>query len=107
MTKFMEEVQNCGCYGYKAKLGKTLRRYGWTKAQIRMVCKRIDEINHDEDDYENADNLRIARKSNEKEVDEYNEVAETGCCGVYDEELEVEAGGNNKEVVLFGFNYGH
>ncbi len=103
MTKFMEEVQNCAT----PELGETLRRYGWTKAQIRIVCKRVEEINHDEDNFDNTDNLRIARKSNEKEVAEYKEVADDGCCGAHDEELEVEAGGNKKEIILFGFNYGH
>ncbi len=107
MTKFMEDVQDCGWYNEKAKLGECLRRYGWTEAQIHAVCKRVEEINHDEDNFDNADNLRIARKSNEKEVAEYKEVAEQGCCGVYDEELEVKERGNKKEIVLFGFNCGH
>lgn len=103
MPKFMEEIQDCG----PPELRETLRRYGWTKAQIRMVCKQLDEVCKDEDEYQYMDNLRVARKSNAAEVTEYNVAAEQGCCGVYDEELEIEAGGNKKEIILFGFNFGH
>lgn len=104
MPSFIDDVQDCGWYANRDTFGKTLRKYGWTKAEIRTAWMHLVEINHDEDNYENTDNLRMARKSNEQEVAEYREAAEKGCCGLYDEELVVEGTG---ETILFGFNYGH
>jgi len=52
--------------------------------------------------YENIDNLRVAKLSNTSEVNEYERAYKDGCCGFYDEIICV-----NRELWIVGFNYGH
>lgn len=53
-------------------------------------------------DFECVDNCRIARKSDPKEMADYEEARSGGCCGFFDREILV-----NGEVYLIGCNYGH
>jgi hypothetical protein len=51
-----------------------------------------------------ANNWRIARKHNPKEVSNYHKLRRSGCCGSFDTEITHYKSGT---VFLFGFNYGH
>lgn len=52
--------------------------------------------------YDCVDNYRCARSDNPAEVAEYEEAVNDGCCGFFDEEIELCG-----IKVLRGFNYGH
>ena len=54
------------------------------------------------ENYVYADNFRIARVDNVEEVKAYEESPSAGCCGFFDQEIELEG-----TKVKFEFNYGH
>ena len=78
-------------------LEKNLTERGWTKEEIKTVIDHFNQIDF-ENDYEYYDNIRLARSENQKEVWEYYDRQNKGCCGFYDTEV---------NGILMGFNYGH
>ena len=80
---------------------------GYTRAQIEAVLNRAETTYFDSDAYEYADNVRIARQDNEEECLLFSELEENGCCGCYDEEIQVTEPDGSTSTILFGFNYGH
>lgn len=58
----------------------------------------IDQQN----DFEFMDNYRVFKPGNVQEWIEYEKAQEDGCCGFYDEWIEL-----NGEKFYVGFNYGH
>ena len=50
----------------------------------------------------NIDNFRFAAKDNAEEVAAYEQAKNKGCCGFFDDEIDVDG-----KTFLFGFNYGH
>jgi len=77
-----------------------VERYGG-KISNRLMSK-LEYTYFNDNEYDYADNLRIARAGNEEEVKEYVKDHNNGCCGYYDDVLVIE-----NDVFLMGFNYGH
>ena len=83
-----------------------VKRYGREVAVALMLV--IDNTyNRNDDSYEFADNLRIAKASVPEEVKAYEEAYDNGCCGFYDTVVMVENADERSEAYLLGFNYGH
>lgn len=79
-----------------------LRAAGWTDAQIAAVEAHLETTYNNFDEYANTDNLRLARTNVEPEVRAYNAAKIAGCCGGYDETIEVDG-----VTIMIGFNFGH
>jgi len=82
-------------------------KYGKEAADhIQMV---VDATYNNYEEYDCADNFRIARASDPEEVKAYQDAYDEGCCGFYDTVIMVQHESNNflSEAFLFGFNYGH
>lgn len=81
---------------------------GWPSDFIQafLIAERAWWAAVHEDDYENADNFRVAREGHPDEVSEYERRRADGCCGSEDVTLDVTWDGNTVHV-LYGFNYGH
>lgn len=62
-----------------------------------IISKIIDDNN-----YECADNFRYARIGDKFQEHIYQEIQDSGCCGFYDKEIDVD--GIKYKI---GFNYGH
>jgi hypothetical protein len=59
-------------------------------------------IANDPEKYDYTDNFRIAEQGNLEQELLYKQAQKKGCCGFYDEIIEVEG-----RQFLVGFNYGH
>lgn len=73
-----------------------------TPAQSVAVQQWEEYNNPDGDQYEYADNHRVARLDNQAELDAYDDAKRAGCCGSVDVEIDTPDG-----KILYGFNYGH
>lgn len=77
----------------------------WPEKLKESFRKWVIKFAHNEaskNGYCNADNFRIARIDNKIELEQYEKLRKEGCCGFFDEEIELK---NFK--IKFGFNYGH
>ena len=77
-----------------------VERYGNDITEDLMYYLKHTYFNDDQ--YEYADNLRIAKVGNEDEVKKYIDQLYNGCCGSYDEMKLID-----HDIFLIGFNYGH
>ena len=80
-----------------------MQERGWSPGQQKAVLKAIQRYYENEEVFECADNLRLARMGNDLEVGDYFRLKRDGCCGFFDIEIDVPG----ESTVLFGFNYGH
>lgn len=80
---------------------------GWTPTQLDAVTARWKEVQEDEDNFYNADNLRVARLGDNEELEEYDRLKNEGCCGCHDLVLEITETDGSVSLVKFGFNFGH
>lgn len=74
--------------------------YQWAHNQIE---EKIRPPGSDEDLFDYADNVRIARTCDAQEMSNFEKVREDGCCGSMDWEV-VDPHGVRW---ILGFNYGH
>ena len=75
---------------------------GYTDEQVSAILNHLEGTYENENIYNYADNLRIARKGNVIEENYYMDNYNKGCCGYYDNEIVV-----GDTVIKIGFNYGH
>lgn len=75
-----------------------LKARGWTDEQVNEVQAYLDSLDF-HDDYEFADNFRVARPDNPDDEDLYERAAMQGCCGSHNHTL--------PSGIKVGFNYGH
>jgi hypothetical protein len=75
---------------------------GYYAPHVERICRHLLTTYLDDDKYQYADSLRIARTSMPEELREYARVVERGCCGFYDTALCI-----GHMVYLIGFNHGH
>jgi len=74
----------------------------WVQRYGEDVADQLHAWFNEDDGYECMDNLRVARVGIFAEERAYENQKSEGCCGIYDEESEIEG---QKDLV--GFNYGH
>jgi hypothetical protein len=87
--------------GYHYEVASTVRH--WPKEQQAAVDEFLKRtLEKGENEYECADNFRYARASMPEEIASYKRLEAEGCCGSFDEEINV-----TQEVIKVGFNYGH
>jgi hypothetical protein len=79
---------------------------GWNPELVASVLTHLRVTYFDENQFENTDQLRLARAGNTKEIEAYKKVWGSGCCGSYDAVV-ITGGGKNVLIALVGFNYGH
>jgi len=68
----------------------------------RKINKYISNTIHANDHGYCLDNLRIATVSNEEEEYFYHKRKDNGCCGFWDDEIEIDG-----VKLMIGWNYGH
>jgi hypothetical protein len=83
-------------------IGRYLADNGWTPAQVSVAVEHLKVTWLNETEYENTDNLRLARLDDDDEMSDYQAAVEEGCCGDYDMVLDTPDG-----RITVGFNYGH
>jgi hypothetical protein len=100
MLSYFEDELHIYWYGHDDFYTQLKSKYSFELA--KKLYRTFEEINssHAHDEY--PDNLRCAKASSQEEVIEYFRRAKNGCCGFFDEEIEVDG-----EKFLIGFNYGH
>jgi hypothetical protein len=86
----------------KSAIKEHLSANGWTEAQVATALGHLEVTYFRESEYENADNLRLARTGNEAEYADYLATQADGCCGSHDERRFTPDG-----EIAIGFNYGH
>jgi hypothetical protein len=74
--------------------------------QFDFLCRQLAITYYNNDVYEYADKLRIARCDRPDTVQAYLDTRRKGCCGSYDR-LEIFEDGTKEVAFLIGFNYGH
>lgn len=74
----------------------------FSDAEVEAVLSCLQSTYLDEAEYENSDNLRIARLDRADDVAHYSKVQSEGCCGAFDTVIQVEG-----RFILVGFNFGH
>lgn len=83
-------------------------RYGsdalWLNLQIEAWWNAEQDTAGDLDPYPCSDNFRLCCNEDPKEVEEYNVLAEDGCCGSVDVKFGPSPSG---KTYTYGFNYGH
>lgn len=89
-------------HGDTVSCAQQLRAAGWTDAQVAAVGAHLETTYNNFQEYENTDNLRLARANVESEVAAYKAAQADGCCGSYDETIEVDG-----VTIMIGFNFGH
>lgn len=67
-----------------------------------QCVKYLPQLQHILMEHEYNDNYRFAPIDDAEAVKEYHRQAEKGCCGSYDEQMEIDG-----RLFLFGFNWGH
>lgn len=70
---------------------------------LEEVQNFLHDTYHNHEDYEFADNLRIAWVGSRSELAQYDDIRSSGCCGYFDQELKCKSG----RIYQIGFNYGH
>lgn len=84
-----------------------IRRLELSPHVLKQLLSHMTRTYLAEEDFDNADNLRIALKANPHQVAEYRRCQDEGCCGFHDEELCLADESGNPIVLLFGYNMGH
>ena len=74
-----------------------------TAAQTKAILAWNEANNPSGEDFEYADNDRVARVGNAVEEAAYDDARDSGCCGFVDVLLQCEDG----TEIRYGFNYGH
>ena len=105
MPNMMEEDMAVKIYVNGVEIMSRTEYYAYMRENYQDILAYIGKIvrgsgEHDEYDY--ADNYRIAAVNNEFEVMMYERIKEDGCCGSYDRKINFKG----KEYFI-GFNYGH
>jgi len=77
------------------------------KEAVTQIMSVVNSTYMNSEEYENADNFRIARASDPEEIKAYELAFLDGCCGFYDTLVMVEGRHGGVEAFLLGFNYGH
>ena len=75
--------------------------------QFDFLCRELATTYYNNQQYEYADRLRIARCDRPDTVKEYLETRSKGCCGSYDQLAIFEDITRKQVAFLVGFNYGH
>ena len=83
-------------------LRNSMIQAGFSEEAANVVMSRVHKTFYNDERYDCADNIRIARQSCQDEVMNYEDAKNHGCCGFFDEEVQTPDG-----VVMLGFNYGH
>lgn len=117
-----EEYESCGgCLKYEngTLLSYSIEKIMEVKSEIPTAYTNLDEyqlvfifpedvasiqsiIDHEIEDLECVDNVRVALKSDSESVKRYEEAASRGCCGSFNKEFDI-----NGKIYLIGCNYGH
>lgn len=87
-------------------LAASLRQRGWPADLINRVGYTVRATFLDSEKFRCADNLRLARVDNPKEIAAYKNQINKGCCGYFDEVVIVHGDGK-VHIALVGFNYDH
>lgn len=74
----------------------------WVQRYGQDVADHLETWFSENDGYECMDNFRVARVGNWQEEMAYEVQKNSGCCGVYDDEIEID-----DVKYRVGFNHGH
>lgn len=94
--KVMDMALCTETFGYVYS-GLFIEKYG-----IFVTRKLNSFFDEQSKSHEFMDNFRVAKKDSPEDVKQYKALRKKGCCGFFDEELEIEG-----ETYLVGFNFGH
>lgn len=67
------------------------------------VDQWFDQNDPESTKFENVDNTRYAFEDVPEQVEQYYDIAQSGCCGFLDTKITLPGG----RILMFGFNYGH
>lgn len=92
---------------YRPQDAELVQTLNLSPMALSQLLARIDDTFFAEESDMNADNFRLARKSDAAQLAAYQAALEDGCCGFHDEELQLTNEDGSTVVVLFGYNMGH
>lgn len=69
---------------------------------VESILWHLNKTYFNDNEFEYADNLRIAEVGNCVEMNEYEEKRRRGCCGFHDAVIHTK-----NRVFMVGFNFGH